>query len=167
MREARVGILRAKALLVFLLVATATMLEGVIIPIGGVILEPIPVAQASLRENPVCYGRATVAPSGIVTSLEVSFEETHLLLALLVSLLVMCCFCRWRDKVVGADGWFEGGYRAHVVVTNVYWKSGVVAWVSALSACSGSRRMALLGNCQCGVGLCRRTALATTTSWDD
>jgi len=39
--------------------------------------------------------------------------------------------------------------------------------VSALAACSGPRRLALLGNCQCGVGLRRRTALAASAAWDD
>jgi hypothetical protein len=44
---------------------------------------------------------------------------------------------------------------------------GVIAWVSASAACSGPRRLALLGNCQCGVGLRQRTALVATTLWDN
>jgi hypothetical protein len=36
-----------------------------------------------------------------------------------------------------------------------------------VTACSGPWRLTLLGNCQCGVGLRRRTALAASASWDD
>jgi hypothetical protein len=32
--------------------------------------------------------------------------------------------------------------------------------------CSGLRRLTLLGNCQCGVGLRRMTALAAPSPWD-
>jgi len=35
-----------------------------------------------------------------------------------------------------------------------------------LAACSGLRRLALLGNCQCGVGLRQMAALAAPSSCD-
>jgi len=41
------------------------------------------------------------------------------------------------------------------------------AWVLILAVCRGQRQLALLSNCQFGVGLRRRMALATTTSWED
>jgi len=36
-----------------------------------------------------------------------------------------------------------------------------------LAACSGLRRLALLGNCWFGVELRQKIALAATTLWDD
>ena len=51
--------------------------------------------------------------------------------------------------------------------SQLWWRPEVVACLSVVAACSGLRRLALLGNGQCGVGLRRRTALAASTSWDD
>ena len=103
----------------------------------------------------MCNGDAI----GIVTFLEASLVETYL-----------------GQTVEGLAGAWWGG-SVQVVSSkgvaelmqrrpNSCWQPGVVTWMLVLVACSGLRRLALLGSYQCGVGLRRRAALATPTSWD-
>jgi hypothetical protein len=68
---------------------------------------------------------------------------------------------------LGASGELDGGCRAHAAATNVVLAIGGCLMFVGLAACSGLWRLALLCNCQCGVGQHRRAALAATTRWDD
>ncbi|CAO2045471.1 unnamed protein product [Urochloa humidicola] len=102
-------ILQAKAGRAFLLVDGDGALR-VVLPVGGVILEPIHVAQGSLGENPVQFWTSDGGTTGVVTSLEASFLETHLR-------LWHCRIRRWSCETYaggaarrfGAGGKFEGG----------------------------------------------------------
>jgi len=76
-------------------------------------------------------------------------------------------FCRWCGKAVDADGWLEGGCSAFVAAAKFTPAGRGLRTGVALAARSGPQRLALLGNCQCGVGLRRRTALAASTPWED
>lgn len=143
--------------------AMATASEGVVLPVGGVIKEPHPCCTGSLACPPLDGGAF-----GGVTSLEASFAETHLSLWL--------CRCRrgqgWPLPVVRQGGWCRrlarrGLPSPHGGGQNYARSQGSSLGCRFLAACSGPRRLALLGNCQCGVGLRRRTALAATTSWED
>lgn len=83
-----------------------------------------------------------------------------------MSPLVMGGFCHWRSKAA----WCRWQARRGVAEltwrqAKLCWRPGVVTWVSVLAACSGSRRLALLGNYQYSVGLRQRTVLAASTSW--
>jgi len=144
----------------FLLVVMTTVSEGVVLPVGSVISEPIPSARVSIGENPVhlldeqrrrlwrrylvegVVGGDTSRPGGGRNATGVA-------------------------ERLGAGGELKGGCRAHAAATNVVLATGGCLMFVGLAACNGLRRLALLCSCQCGVGQRRRAALAATTRWDD
>ena len=95
----------------------------------------------------------------VVTFLEASPVETHL--GLTVEVLPVA----WRDGLVQVASLNGVANLVRWRPKSCWWPGGVT-WMLVLAACSGLRRLALLGNCQCGVGLRRRAALAAPISWD-
>ena len=137
-----------------------TASEGVVLPVGGVILEPIPSVQVSPGENPVhllderrrrlwhrylvegVVGGGTSWPGGGRAATGVAGR-------------------------LGVGGELEGGCRAHAAATNVVLATGGCLMFVGLAACSGLRRLALLCSCRCGAGQRRSVVLAATTRWGD
>ena len=128
--------------------------------VGGVILEPIPYARFSLGENPVylldgrwrCHWRRYLL--GGIAGGDPSRPDGGGLAGGLVGRL-------------GAGGELEGVADLVRQRPKSCWWPGVVKWMLVLAACSGLRWLALLGNCQCGVGLRHEAVLAKPSSWDD
>jgi hypothetical protein len=144
----------------FLLVVMTTMSEGVVLPVGSVISEPIPSTRVSTGENPVhlldeqrrrLWRRYLVegVVGGDISRLGGGRTATGVAVRL------------------GAGGELKGGCRAHAAATNVVLATGGCLIFVRLAACSRLQRLALLCSCQCGVGQRRMAALAATTRWDD
>ena len=153
-------ILWAKVLLAFLLAAMATASEGVVLPVGGVILEPISSARVSPGENPV----------HLLDEQRRRFWRRYLV-----------------EGVVGGDTSWPGGGRIAIGVAGRLgaggelkgvaelmrrrptscWRPEVASCFVGLTACSGQRWLALLFSCQCSAGQRRRAALVATTRWGD
>ena len=68
---------------------------------------------------------------------------------------------------LGVGDELEGGCLAHAAAIKIILAAGVVTWMLDLAACSGLRRLTLLENCQCSVGLRRKAVHAAPSSWDD
>jgi len=144
----------------FLLVVMTSASVGVVLPVGGVILEPIPSARVSPGENPIhlldkrrrCLWRRYLV-EGVVGG-DTSWPGGGRTATGMAGRL-------------GASDKLDGGSRAHAAATNVVLAIGGCLMFVGLAACSGLRRLALLCNCQCGMGQRRRAALAATTRWDD
>ena len=119
--------------------------EGVVLPVGEVILEPIPYARFSLGENPVHLldGRQRRHWRhyllGGVAGGDPSRPDGGGLAGGLAGRL-------------GAGGELEGVADLVRRRPKSCWWPGVVTWMLVLAACSGLRR---------------RAALAAPTSWDD
>jgi hypothetical protein len=141
-------------------VMMTTASEGVVLPIEGVILEPIPSARISPGENPIhllderrrrLWRRYLV--EGIVSG-DTSWPGSGR------------AACGGAGRL-DAGGELEGGCRAHEAATNVVLAAGGCLMFVGLAACSGLRRLALLCSCRCGVGQHRSAAHAATTRWGD
>ena len=125
----------------------------------GVILEPVPAALFLWVKTLSTRGTSDGGAIGVVTFLEASLVETHL--GLTVEVLPVA----WQGGLVQVAS-LKGVAELVRRRPKSCWRPGVVTWMLVLAACSGLRRLALLDNCQCGVGLHRRAALAAPISWD-
>jgi len=138
-----------------------TMSEGVMLLVGGVILEPVPVVCFSLDENLVhilderWWSILRRYLIGGVGGGDPSQPNGGRLAGGLAGRL-------------GIGGKLRNGLccRAQSVATEIMLAAGVVSWILDLAACSGLLQLALLDNYQYGVRLRWRMALAATTLWD-
>jgi len=133
---------------------------GIVLPVGGVILELIPSTRVSPGENPV----------HLLDEQRRRFWRATLLKALLMETLLGQAAeglpLAWRGgsvQVASLMGVVELMRRRPTSC----WRPGVASCFVGLTACSGQRWLALLFSCQCSAGQRRRAALVAMTMWDD
>jgi hypothetical protein len=88
-------------------------------------------------------------------------------MALLVSSFIMGGFCRWRGKAASADGWLEGGSRAHVVAVKIMPATTGCCMGVGLSCLQQTVTAGVAWQLPVRCGTASRTALIETTPWED